>query len=136
MALVGGAGERGCVYSWSQPCASDNNNDNYDSDDSNDDDNINNNNNNSSNSDNNHNNNRDINTHTNIDDDRGMKMILHDDNDRVMDVTEVILRHLAGRGVQVSGEVVACHQGDDHVVNCLEQHPHLPHVLATSGDGF
>lgn len=50
-------------------------------------------------------------------------------------MTEVILSHLAGWGVQVSGEVVACHHGDDHVVNCLEQHPQLPLVLATSGDG-
>ena len=35
--------------------------------------------------------------------------------------------------VQASGELQACHKGDCHVVNCLEQHPHLPLVLATSG---
>ncbi len=36
-------------------------------------------------------------------------------------------------GGQVTGQLQACHRGDRHVVNCLEQHPHLPLVIATSG---
>lgn len=36
-------------------------------------------------------------------------------------------------GGQVTGQLQACHRGDQHVVNCLEQHPHLPLVIATSG---
>jgi hypothetical protein len=35
--------------------------------------------------------------------------------------------------MQVGGRLRACLLGDNHVVNCLEQHPTLPLTLATSG---
>jgi hypothetical protein len=42
-------------------------------------------------------------------------------------------RHPCAVAVQVGGRLRACLLGDNHVVNCLEQHPTLPLTLATSG---
>lgn len=35
--------------------------------------------------------------------------------------------------LQIGGRLRSCLLGDDHVVNCLEQHPLLPLTIATSG---